>query len=237
MDSLARRDRRSEWMDEPGLDAALHLEALAGLRRINWLTSSVQHIWRSLEEISQRHHSGGPLRVLDVATGGGDVLIRLAQRAGRSKHKMQFFGCDISSTAVAAAQDAARMQRVCSVDFFQHDALAAEFPAKYDVVMCSLFLHHLPEAEAEALLRRMANAAERAVLVDDLLRTRLGYLLAWFGCRLITRSPVVHQDGPLSVRGAFTWEEAQALVGRAELREARFVRHWPQRFFMQWSRR
>jgi SAM-dependent methyltransferase len=237
MDFLARRDRRPEWMDQPGLDAALHREALAGLRRINWFTSSVQHIWRSLAEIAQRDRSGGPLRVLDVATGGGDVLIRLAQHAGRNKFKMQFFGCDISPTAVAAAQDAARARQVCSVEFFQHDALTTELPARYDVVMCSLFLHHLPEADAEALLRRMANAADRAVLVDDLLRTRLGYLLAWIGCRLLTRSPVVRQDGPLSVRGAFSWNEALALAQRAELSGARFVRHWPQRFFMHWSRR
>lgn len=224
-------------MDQPDLEVRLHREALVGLRRINWLSSSVRHIWQALEGLAKTNHSGGPLRVLDVATGGGDVLIRLANRAQRSKLKAQFFGCDISPTAVIAAQEAARAADARSVEFFQHDALQAEFPAKYDVVMCSLFLHHLAERDAELLLRRMAATAERAVLVDDLLRTRLGYWLAWTGCRLLTRSPVVHKDGPLSVRGAFAWNEAQALAERAELSGATFVRHWPERFFMQWSRR
>lgn len=236
MDSLIRRNRQSEWMDAPGLDVQMHRQALAGLRRINWLTNSVQHLWQALEAHSQANRSGGPLRVLDVAAGGGDVLIRLANRAARSKRKIQFFGCDISETAVFAAQEVARQSHAQAIEFFAHDAVGQDFPAKYDVVMCSLFLHHLAETDAVALLRRMAASAERAVLVDDLLRTQLGYVLAWTGCRLLTRSPVVHNDGPLSVRGAFTWDEARELAERAELKGARFLRHWPERFFMHWSR-
>jgi hypothetical protein len=137
---------------------------------------------------------------------------------------------------VAAAQQAASRAGAHSLEFFQHDVLGNALPTEYDVVMCSLFLHHLSASEAEMLLRRMAVAARQAVLVDDLLRTQVGYFLAWAGCRLLTRSPVVHMDGPLSVRAAFSWEEAQALAVRAGLSSAVFSRHWPQRYFMHWSR-
>ena len=74
------------------------------------------------------------------------------------------------------------------------------------------------------------------IIVDDLRRTRLGYGLAWIGCRLLTKSPMVHVDGPLSVQGAFTVEEARSLAERAGLHNAQLVKHWSQRFLMTWQR-
>ncbi|HUE70548.1 MAG TPA: methyltransferase domain-containing protein [Pirellulaceae bacterium] len=222
-------------MDQPDLDVKLHQEALVGLQRINWLSGIAPHFWRILKALA-RNSSSEPLQVLDVASGGGDIPIRLALRAARTGVKLQFSGCDVSPTAVAAAQQAANRAGAHSLVFFQHDVLCSALPSQYDVVMCSLFLHHLSAVDAEMLLRRMAAVARQAVLVDDLLRTRVGYFLAWAGCRLLTRSPVVHRDGPLSVRAAFSWEEAQALAARAGLSSARFSRHWPQRYFMHWSR-
>jgi len=69
-----------------------------------------------------------------------------------------------------------------------------------------------------------------------LVRTRFGYALAWAGGRLLTRSPIVHTDGPLSVRAAFTLDEFGTLAERAGLRGATFRRHWPQRFLFAWRK-
>jgi hypothetical protein len=82
----------------------------------------------------------------------------------------------------------------------------------------------------------MAAAAQRLVLVDDLRRTRFGYALAWIACQLLTRSPVVHTDGPRSVRAAFTLAEARQLAARAGLDDCRISPHWPQRFLLSWNR-
>src|SRR5439155_9017041 len=96
----------------------------------------------------------------------------------------------------------------------------------YDVVMCSLFLHHLSDEQAPVLLRAMADAAGSLVLINDLRRSRLGYTLAWLGCRLLTRSPIVHVDGPRSVAAAFSPEEALRIAERAGLHGATISRHW-----------
>jgi hypothetical protein len=78
----------------------------------------------------------------------------------------------------------------------------------------------------------MAAAARRLVLVDDLVRSRSGYLLALIGCRLLTGSRIVHVDGPRSVASAFATGEVFALAARAGLPQARLVRHWPQCFLL-----
>ena len=102
--------------------------------------------------------------------------------------------------------------------------------------MCSLFLHHLAEDEAVQVLRSMAQAARHQVLVSDLRRSRLGWWLAWVGTRMLTMSPVVHFDGPVSVAAAFTCAELKNLADRAGLQDARVVRCWPSRMFFTWRK-
>jgi hypothetical protein len=118
----------------------------------------------------------------------------------------------------------------------QADVLRDDLPGTHDVTTSSLFLHHLAEAEAVRLLAAMARVAERVVLVQDLRRTRTGYLLAWAGLRLITTSDVARYDGPLSVRAAFTLAEARALAETAGLNDADVRPCWPERFTIRWAR-
>ena len=132
------------------------------------------------------------------------------------------------------AQSRALAQGV-NVTFHVRDALAEPLPADFDVILCSLFLHHLDEYKAECLLRSMGQSARRMVLVDDLIRSRWGYLMAWFGCRLLSRSRVVHHDGPVSVQGAFRPNEVVQLARAAGLNGASLTRHWPERYLLTWA--
>lgn len=230
---LARRNRQPELMDQPGLDSAEHDRALRGLARVNWFSRSAAIFWPTLRELAREQH-GVPLRVLDVACGGGDVTIALAQRARREGVALQMAACDVSDTALAIARNHAE-QAQSEIEFFRHDVLAESLPARFDAVICSLFLHHLDEPDAIAVLRSMSQAG-RAVLVNDLVRSRRGYLLAVIGTRLLSRSRIVHVDGPLSVAGAFTQPEALQLCEQAGLLGATISRHWPQRFLLTWRR-
>ncbi len=73
-------------------------------------------------------------------------------------------------------------------------------------------------------------------MVDDLTRSSIGWLLAWTGTRLLCPSEVVHHDGPLSVRRAYTPREAADLARRAGWGEVEWRRHWPRRFQLIWRR-
>lgn len=222
-------------MDQPGLDLAAHARALRGLGRINRWSRSDSILWPTIARLAReagRAATPTPIRLLDLACGGGDLPIGLARRAARAGLDIRVEGCDISAQAVEYARRQAEARGV-AVRFFRLDALNDALPADYyDVVSCSLFLHHLEAEDAVALLRRMATAARRLVLVNDLIRSRRGYLLAWVGCRLLSRSPIVHEDGPVSVAGAFTPVEVLELAGRAGLGHATLTKRWPQRFLL-----
>ncbi|QDV42125.1 hypothetical protein Enr13x_19680 [Stieleria neptunia] len=227
---LTTRDRQDEWMDEPDIDSDLHADALRGLSRVNRLSGAARSIWKPIAEVA-RGRSEGPIRVLDVASGGGDVAIGIKQLADREGLAIDVVGCDISQTAVEFAGENAKRRGV-DVTFVQQDVLGHDLPSDFDVVYSSLFLHHLESADVVRLLRSMRTAARHRVVISDLLRSQLGYVLAKWGIRLLTTSRVCHVDGPLSVRAALTMAEAIELASQAGLTPIRIRRKWPERFLM-----
>ena len=229
---LTHRNRQPELMDDPALDAERHRHALQGLGRVNRFSRSTSILWPAVQEVSRRV-DGRRVRILDIASGGGDVALRLAAKALASHVDVEITGCDISPFAV---EHATQLAEPFSFDlqFVAEDAIHGTLDGPYDIVMCSLFLHHLPEDDARVLLQRMKELATHRVLINDLRRTRCGYVLAWAGCRLLTRSPIVHTDGPLSVRAAFSIEEVRCLAEESGLNGATITTHWPQRFLLDW---
>jgi 2-polyprenyl-3-methyl-5-hydroxy-6-metoxy-1,4-benzoquinol methylase len=223
-------------MDQPGLDERLHAHALRSLSRINWISRTSAVLWRPIRRLAREAKLSRPLRILDVACGGGDVAIGLAQQANRAGINVQVDGCDINPVAVEHACGNAHRAGLTQVGFFAHDALMTALPEGYDVVTCSLFLHHLDNDNAERMLRSMGAAAGKMVVASDLLRNRLAYLMAVVACQVLTRSPIVHVDGPLSVAAAFTIDEARTIAERAGLSGGTFSRYFPERFLFVWRR-
>lgn len=224
---LASRDRQPEAMDRPDLAEPLHRQALDGLARVNRVSGTAGQLWRSIVL-----ETGRParLRLLDVACGGGDIATRLWQLAARSGVDIEITGLDVSPNAVSRARE--RVAASAPVHFERSDVLNDPLPAGYDVVMSSLFLHHLDGATAARLLGRMGGSSRGLVLAHDLRRNVAGLALALVGTRVLSRSPIVHVDGPRSVRAAFTVREMAELARSAGLERVRVRRRWPQRLIL-----
>lgn len=231
---VSRRRRSPEVMDDPSLDAERHVSALKALGRINFWSGTVRSLWSSIEATGLGAR-GARLRVLDLASGGGDVPIGLWRRARRAGVEVEIVGCDVSPVAVEFARERAA-RAGADVEFRVVDVLTGAWPPDCDVVTSSLFLHHLDENDVVALLARAAAVARRAVIVDDLDRCRAGHWFARVGTRLVSLSDVVHTDARLSVEGAYTVDEARALAERAGLSSARVVRRFPWRWRLDWTR-
>ena len=219
-------------MDDPSLDRVRHLHALRALARINRVSLAASRISREVRAIGESRP--GPVRVLDVACGGGDVLIDVAKRLRGSTTSVELCGCDVSPVALEVARMAALDD--AGIDFTEIDAIEGELPEGYDLICSSLFLHHLSSQAVTLLLQRMAAATAHGVLIQDLRRTRLGYVFAWIGLHALTRSDVARSDGLVSVRAAFTLSEVATLCQEAGLTDARVTSVWPQRYSIQWRR-
>jgi 2-polyprenyl-3-methyl-5-hydroxy-6-metoxy-1,4-benzoquinol methylase len=228
--SLSHRHLRPEVMDQSGLDTIKHRSALAGLRRLNFASGVCHQLFRELSRYS-RFRGVANLRVLDIASGGGDVPFGLWKLAKRRGLDLRILGLDVSAAACEFATEQCRPAG-CSILFEQCDATCDVIPSGFDVVTCSLFLHHLTCEQAANLLMKMA-AAGRLLLANDLRRCAAGYLLAHLACRFLTRSPIVRYDGPQSVANAFTATEMRELCVAAGLADATVQKIWPCRMLVR----
>jgi len=243
--------RQPELMDDPSLPAADHHHALDALARINAVSLTAPRMAAAAAAllagrlVPSTRAAGvpAPIEIVDVACGGGDVTAAVARRiwrraapGGRERCAVRVTGLDMSDRALDHAR-----RRVGgradgpTVSFATRDVVTDECPA-CDVAICSLFLHHLDDAQAAALLGAMAAAARVGVVVSDLVRSRTGLLLARLGTLALSGSRVARIDGPSSVRAARTPEEYRRLLDRAGLRSATVRRIWPQRVLLVWAR-
>ncbi|MFK7959415.1 MAG: hypothetical protein AB8G96_02740 [Phycisphaerales bacterium] len=110
------------------------------------------------------------------------------------------------------------------------------FPSSIDVAISTLFLHHLTDASVLPLFCELAGAVRQGVVFDDLRRGRDAWAGTWLATRVLSRCPVVHRDGPDSVRGAFSAAELRALASQAGMAKATVRRHWPWRLQLEWAR-
>ncbi len=222
---LTARAREPELMDDPSLPAGDHERALRGLARLNRWSRCASAIWRDVRAVC----NDGEVSLLDVATGSADVPIALARKAGRRVLRIE--ACDISPVAISIARTKAP-----SIGFHVLDAIRDPLPREYDVVLCSLFLHHLDDADARLLLAKMAQAARRLVVVNDLERTRAALAMVKAGSVALSRSPVVRVDAIRSVRAAFSSVELGALAREAGLKCARIDRGGVARMQLVWRK-
>lgn len=224
-------------MDDPGLDPREHQRALVGLSRVHVITRLVPRLWQAMRKAllaaGVKH-----ARVVDVGCGSGYLLLKLNALAKRDGFELELVGCDFSKRALAMAQENAQ-QAGAKIETFEVDVLSGVDLPHGDVVMCSLFLHHFENGDVVRVLGKLRQAAQRLVLVEDLLRSRLGYCLCWLGVHTLTRSPIVRTDGLLSVRAGFQMAEMEQMLNDAgydpQRLESALKRHWPERLLLEWA--
>jgi 2-polyprenyl-3-methyl-5-hydroxy-6-metoxy-1,4-benzoquinol methylase len=214
-------------MDDPHLDVASHRAALVGLARLNRFTFVAPAIYRRIRRYARTLRR--PLKVLDIATGSGDMPIYWAKKAKRERLPIDFTGVDYSPTAIDFATSSAERASV-DVHFMQRDVLADRLPSGFDVITCGLFIHHLDEAQITKLLQSMQSAANHALIICDLERSALNLSCVWFAAHAVTRSPIVHGDAVKSVRAALTRHEFASLARQSLGRPVRVEGLPPCRF-------
>ena len=208
------RTRVDEWMDDPALAADRHRAALAGLRRLNRISGVSRAMFRQLARLATTLPAGRPLRVLDVASGSGDLPIDWLRMANRRGIPLSLTALDRSELAMQTACEAARAANV-PLGTVCRDCLIDGLPSGFDVVTSSLFMHHLDPPEVSRLIQEMWRVSGRAIVICDLERSRLNLVMIAAAARLVTRSDVVHFDASASVRAAYTRGEFTMLLHQA----------------------
>ncbi len=156
---------------------------------------------------------GAQLRVLDLATGSGDIprlVIDYARKVGATV-RVEAIDQQTSTLEIARSLSAVYPE----IDFKQGDVLFFGEDGQYDIVLCSLALHHFDEAGAVRLLERCRRLSKKFVLVSDLRRGFLVTAGVYLLTAMIYREAMTRTDARLSAERAFSFREFGSLAKRA----------------------
>jgi 2-polyprenyl-3-methyl-5-hydroxy-6-metoxy-1,4-benzoquinol methylase len=212
----------TELIDLPGTDPGELVRTLEDLAWINRWLGGTGVVLTYLASLLPNRPT--PFPILDVATGYADIPRTIARWGRRRGLQVRIEAIDSHPQILELARRASLAYP--EIHFREGDALALPYPDEsFDVVLASLILHHT-EGEAQArLLRELYRVARCAVVVNDLRRGRWPFLVTWVSLRLVSRSRLIHHDGPVSVRRGFLAAELLALAREAGWAQARVSRH------------
>ena len=210
---LTQRAVLSELMDQPCSFADLRA-CLRDIARVNRLTSGYRPtlLWlnRLIEAVSVKT---GPLRIVDVGCGYGDTLRRIAAWASKRNIPVMLTGIDLNPDAVRAAKEATA-STMC-IEWLTADALVYRPQDGVDIVICSLFTHHLRDHDIVRFLVWMEETARLGWFINDLHRRATHYYLFRACARVSGWHHFVRHDGPVSILRGFVLEDWQALCRAA----------------------
>src|SRR4051812_16089312 len=196
-----------ELMDVPQPVTTELERDLANLASLNRYFGSHALIRRFLELWLEPGHS---YRILDFATGAGDIprLIVLWARERNVQVRIVALDANASTVEIARGQseDFSEVEWVCA------DAREYQSRSSFDLVICSLALHHFSQNDAVLILRRCRELSHRFCLVADLERSWLAAAGIWLITQLVYRDRMTRFDGRLSIRRAFSFGEFRALA-------------------------
>ena len=152
--------------------------------------------------------------ILDVGCGGGDMLYEISKWGKKQGCRFQLTGIDRSPAAIQYSTMKNRQIRWIADDAFHF--LSGE--RKFDIITCTLFMHHFTDEKIIGLLARMTAAARRGVVINDLHRHPLAYYNIRWLTKLFSRSYLVKNDAPLSVLRGFRKEEWMRYTATANVK-------------------
>ncbi len=216
---LRHRSAAAEWMDDASATEAAFSAALTDLERINRLSLAYRPVLRWLDRVVRAGCGVRRLSVLDVGAGGGDMLEAIAAWGEKRGVALDLAGLDRSPWAGRHAAARGRPGRWITADLFDLDP-----GERFDVVLCSLFAHHLPPPVLVRFLRWLDARADRGWLVSDLHRHPVPWAFVWAAVRVLRMDPMVVHDSTVSIARGFSradWVEALREAGvAAEIRWA-----------------
>ena len=156
------------------------------------------------------------LRVLDLATGEGDLPRELVTWCRERNIPVTVDAVDANAATLAVARDLST--EFPEITFHEGDIRAwkSDKQTSWDLVLCSLALHHFSSEDAVEVLRHARQLSSHHLLVADLRRSRMGALGIWLLTATFLREPMTVHDARLSIRRAFSRSELAELARRAD---------------------
>jgi 2-polyprenyl-3-methyl-5-hydroxy-6-metoxy-1,4-benzoquinol methylase len=207
--STKQRTDKEEIMDDFSIGGDLLRDTLDKLENINrWLGGNKSTL-RGVEIILKKHPKEQEISIVDIGCGHGDILRDIANFGRKKGYKMSLLGVDANPAAIAYANELST--EYSEIKFKTEDIFSEEFKnRKIDVVIATLFFHHLKEKQLVSFLKQTVNQSKIGIVVNDLHRHKLAYYLFML-LSVFIRNKMIIEDGLTSVLRGFTRKDLEII--------------------------
>ena len=167
--------------------------------------------------------------ILEVGCGGGDNLRAVKEWAEHIKLPVHLTGVDINPDCITYARQQPSNN---GIEFLHMDYKATKFPTKPEIIFSSLFCHHFTDPELVYMIQWMRENSYTGFFINDLHRHPLAYYSIKLLTTFFSKSYLVKNDAPLSVKRGFSKDDWVRLFHKAGIEHFQIEWRWAFRWLI-----
>ncbi len=209
---FSERARGEEFLDRPDSDPRLVEQSYRFMRLVNRIGGGLRVVRQFLAEELADYPKGQTVRILDIGAADCSIPMVITQWAQQQGYRIEFTCLDQDTKATELAREKLAHARCGTIQVAKADVFRYQPQAAFDYAMGSMTFHHFTDEQIDRLLTHLRGFVRRAVLINDLHRCLLNYMVCYLLALPLDRR--IRHDALLSIRRGFKPAELRKLLRR-----------------------
>lgn len=225
------RTDETEIMDDFALEGEILRDALDKIAKINQLLGGNKLTLQGVQSLMTKVSPNKEVTIVDIGCGNGDMLRALADYASNNNLNFKLIGIDANQFTINHAKELSKQYQ--NITYQCEDIFDDKFKdLKYDIVLCTLTLHHFKDAEIIKLVSVFYENASIGIVINDLQRSAVAYRLFQVLCFVFKLNKMSKEDGLVSILRGFRKDELENFSNRLGFKK--YTIEWKWAFRYQW---
>lgn len=225
------RSDEPEIMDDFEMEGEILRDALDKIAKINQLLGGNQLTLQGIQELVRKNPKTTTFTIVDVGCGNGDMLRTLADYAFKHNFNFRLIGIDANNFTISHAKKLS--ESYSNISYQCQDIFSKTFEElKYDIVLCTLTLHHFKEDQIVQLMSVFNTNSRIGIVINDLQRSAVAYRLFQGLCFAFRLNEMSRKDGLVSILRGFKKEEL--VTFSKKIKCSTYTIKWKWAFRYQW---
>jgi 2-polyprenyl-3-methyl-5-hydroxy-6-metoxy-1,4-benzoquinol methylase len=229
MSSLKQRSYQKELLDGTAIPFEDIKRNMQELDFINRMLGGHSISLQGLKLLLKGTNNIDTLHIVEIGCGGGDNLRIIKKWSEEQGLSVSLKGIDINGECIAYAQSLPDNE---GIQFIYSDYIDVHFSVTPNIIFSSLFCHHFTDEELIEMLRWMKANSSIGFFINDLHRHSLAYYSIKTLTQLFSKSYLVKNDPPLSVKRGFKKKEWIQFFAAADISNFRCQWKWAFRWLI-----
>ena len=225
----SNRSSEMEIMDDFTMKGVMYRDTLDKLEMINRLLGGNKVTIEGLKELLKNQSKKKVIKIVDLGCGHGDILRDIAKFGRKNNYSFKLIGIDANFAAIEYAKELSK--EYSELNFKAIDIFSEDFKEQsYDIILCTLFLHHFKDNELILFLKTTIRKATIGIVINDLHRHKIAYYLFKL-IGFFVKNKMIQEDGLTSILRAFKKKDLEKISKQIK---AHFSIQWRWAFRYLW---